>query len=86
MNGRSDGTKVLFLSKNTLHIVDRVMWMLPFATVSDLNDACERADVSHAPRNTFLQKLNAEHSAQGSREQLMTLWLAWLRQHYAQQQ
>jgi hypothetical protein len=58
------------------------MWMLPFATVSDLNQACERADVSHVTRNAFLQKLQAEHSAQGSREQLKTLWLAWVKQLY----
>ncbi len=72
-----------FLSPNTLHILDRVMWMLPFATVSDLNQACERVDVSHDTRNAFLQKMQAEHSAQGSSEQLKNLWLAWLKQHYA---
>ena len=27
---RSDGTKIKFLSANTLHIIDRTMWLLPF--------------------------------------------------------
>ena len=71
-----------FLSPKTLHVLDRVMWMLPFATVTDLNDACKRADVSHEARNTFLQKMLDEHSADGSREQLKTLWLDWVQRHY----
>ena len=46
-----------FLSEKTLHIVDRVLWMLPFAINMDLNDEAMKADVSHDSRNRFLQKL-----------------------------
>ena len=82
LHHRADGTKVPFLSSNTLHIVDRVMWMLPFVTVTDLNEACKKADVSHETRNLFLQKMLAEHSAIGSREQLKELWAAWVLNNY----
>ena len=82
LHHRADGTKVPFLSSNTLHIVDRVMWMLPFVTVTDLNEACKKADVSHETRNLFLQKMLAEHSAIGSREQLKELWVDWVVNHY----
>jgi hypothetical protein len=30
---------MLFLSEKTLHTVDRMMWMLPFATNTDLNES-----------------------------------------------
>jgi hypothetical protein len=73
---------VPFLSSKTLHIVDRIMWMLPFVTVSDLNAACKRADVSHETRNNFVQKMRDEHSAPGSRGQ-KALWSAWVRHYYA---
>ena len=63
--------------------MDRVLWMLPFATVTDLNEACKNADVSHESRNHFLKKLLAEHSANGSREQLKALWEKWVVKNYS---
>ena len=45
---------MLFLSEKTLHIVDSVLWMLPFATNTDLDEAAKKADVSHKSRNGFL--------------------------------
>ena len=71
-----------FLSAQTLHIVDRLLWMAPFATATDLNEACRRADVSHEQRNHFLTKMLDEHSAPGSREQLRTLWSQWVKEKY----
>jgi hypothetical protein len=44
---RPGGTKMPFLSEKTLHIVDRVLWMLQFATNTVLNEAAKKADVSH---------------------------------------
>ncbi len=66
----------------TLHIVDRLLWMAPFVTMGDMNEACRRADVSHEERNEFLTKLLEEHIAPGSREQLKALKLQWVKQHY----
>ena len=71
---RSDGTKIKVLSANTLHIVDRIMWMLPFVTKTDLDTAAQKADVGMETRNAFLEKLLNEHSQPGSEEQLKTLW------------
>ena len=71
-----------FLSAQTLHVVDRLLWMAPFATASDLNEACKRADVSHEERNRFLTKMLDEHSAPGSREQLKKLWSEWVKEKY----
>ncbi len=59
-----------FLSEKTVHIVGRVLWMLPFATTTDLNEAAKKADDSHESRNCFLQKLLGEHSINGERHQL----------------
>ena len=56
---RSNGTKVPLLSANTLHIVDKILCMLPFITQQDLNAAAIRTDVSNETRNTFLNKLLA---------------------------
>ncbi len=73
-----------FLSAQTLHIVDRLLWMAPFVTVGDLNEACRRADVSHEERHAlaFLTKMLDEHSAPGSREQLRALWSHWVKEQY----
>ncbi len=65
------------MSAQTLHIVDRLLWMAPFATATDLNEASRRADVSHEERNRFLTKMLDEHSAPGSLEQLRKLWSQW---------
>ena len=70
------------MSAQTLHIVDRLLWMAPFATATDLNEACRRADVSHEERNNFLTKMLDEHSAPGSREQLRKLWSEWVKEQY----
>ena len=56
--------------------------MAPFATASDLNEACKRADVSHEERNRFLTSMLDEHSAPGSREQLKKLWSEWVKEKY----
>jgi hypothetical protein len=64
--GRADGTKVPFLSPNTLHVVDNVFWMLLFVIKTAMNDACARATVSHESRNNFLQKFLDEHKAPGT--------------------
>jgi hypothetical protein len=69
-----DGTKMHFLSEKTLHIVDRVLWMLPFATNTDLNEAAKKADISHKSRNGFIQK----HSIIGARQQLKEHWGKWI--------
>jgi hypothetical protein len=71
-----------FLSERTLHIVDRVLWMLPFATNMGLNEATKKADVSHESRNGFLQKLLGEHSIIGARHQLKELWGKWIETNY----
>ena len=71
------------MSAKTLHIVDFALWMLPFVTRTDLNDAAIRAHVSHEVRNNFLKALLAEHSQNGAREQLKELWSAWVDKNYA---
>ena len=71
-----------FLSAQTLHVVDRLLWMAPFATATDLNEACRKADVSHKERNDFLTMMLDEHSAAGSREQLRRLWSQWVKEKY----
>ncbi len=71
-----------FLSAQTLHIVDRLLCLAPFATATDLNEACKRADVSHEARNRFLTKMLDEHSGPGSREQLRKLWSEWVKEQY----
>jgi hypothetical protein len=62
---------IFFLSEKTLHSLDIVLWMLQFATNTDLNEAAMKADVSHKSRNYFLQKLLGEqwpkHSIFGAR-------------------
>jgi hypothetical protein len=63
-----------FLPKKTLHIVDRVPWMLPFTTKTDLKEAVKKADISNKLRNGFLQKLLDDHSIIGARQQLKEHW------------
>ena len=70
---RSDGTKIKFLSANTLHIIDRTMWLLPFVTKTDLDQAAQKVDVSVETRNAFLEKLLNVHSQPGIEEQLKTM-------------
>jgi hypothetical protein len=73
---RPGGKNMSFLSKKTLHVVDKVLWMLPFVTNTDLNDSAMKADVSHESRNGFLQKLLEEHSHARARKQLKDFWAA----------
>jgi hypothetical protein len=73
---------MLFLSEKTVRIVDRVLWMLPFATNADLNEAAKKADVSHESRDGFLQKLWRKHSIIGARQQLKELWGKWVETNY----
>jgi hypothetical protein len=79
------GEPVKFLSDNTLHIIDRLMWMLPFVTRTDLETAAKAKGVSQETRNTFLNKMLAEHSLPGVRDQLKTLWATWVEKNYAQE-
>ena len=77
------GGPVKFLSDNTLHIIDQLMWMLPFVTKTDLETAAKAKGVSQETRTTFLNKMLAEHSLPGVRDQLMTLWATWVESNYA---
>ena len=79
------GEPVKFLSDNTLHIIDQLMWMLPFVTKTDLETAAKAKGVSQETRNTFLNKMLAEHSLPGVRDQLMTLWATWVKSNYAEE-
>ena len=54
------------------------MWMLPFVTKRDLEQAAQTAHVSLETRNLFLNKMLSEHSQPGIRNQLQTLWTAWV--------
>jgi hypothetical protein len=64
-------------------MVDYALWMLPFNTKTDLNEAATKAHISHESRNAFLKTLLAEHSQNGAREQLRELWTAWVNKNYA---
>ena len=79
------GEPVKFLSDNTLHIIDQLMWMLPFVTKTDLETAAKAKGVSQETRTTFLNKMLAEHSLPGVRGQLKTLWATWVEKNYAQE-
>ena len=68
------GEPVKLLCENTL----RLMWMLPFVTRTDLETAAKGKDDSQDTRDTFLNKLLAEHGLPAVREQLKTLWTKWV--------
>ena len=61
------------------------MWMLPFVTRTDLETPAKEKGVSQETRNTFLNKILAEHSLPGVRGQLMTLWATWMESNYAEE-
>ena len=67
-------------------MIDRVMWMLPFVTRSDLEAAAQQADVSMETRNHFLNKLLHEHGQTGIRNQLQSLWTEWVEKNYGGKQ
>ena len=54
------------------------MWMLPFVTKRDLEQAAQTAHVSLETRNLFLNKMLSEHSQPGIRNQLHSLWTEWV--------
>jgi hypothetical protein len=54
------------------------MWMLPFVTKRDLEQAAQTAHVSLETRNLFLNKMLSEHSQTGIRNQLHSLWTEWV--------
>ena len=61
------------------------MWLLPFVTKTDLDQAAQQADVSMETRNAFLEKLLKEHSQPGIEEQLKTMWGEWVDTNYNQE-
>ena len=58
------------------------MWLLPFVTKTDLDQAAQKVVVSMETRNAFLEKLLNEHSQPGIEEQLKTLWGKWVDTNY----
>jgi len=78
----ADGTEFSFLSANLLHIADRTMSMLPFATKTDLVEALKRADCKLSEVEEFLNMLNAEHNTPAARTQLKTLWTKYIEGRY----
>ena len=54
------------------------MWTLPFVTKRDLETAAQAANVILEARNLVLNKMLSEHSQPGVRQQLKTLWTAWV--------
>ncbi len=77
--GRTDGTKVPFLSDKTLHMMDFAQWMLPFVTKTDVTKAALEANISHETGNRSLILMLDEHSKVGAREQLKKLWTQWVK-------
>ena len=59
--------------------------MLPFVTKRDLEQAAQAADENLDARNLFLNKMLGEHSQPGIRQQLHTLWTAWVDKTYDEQ-
>jgi hypothetical protein len=76
--GRPAGEHVKFLSANTLHLIDQALWLCPFSTSTDLEEAAKNADISLDRRSGFLKTLRDEHSRQEAQAQLWKLWKEWL--------
>jgi hypothetical protein len=70
-SGRPAGEHVKFLSANTLHLIDQALWLSPFSTSTDLEEAAKIADIS-------LKTLRDEHSRPEAQAQLWKLWKEWL--------
>ena len=51
---------------------------ISFVTKRDLETAAQTAHISLETRNLFLNKMLSEHSQPGIRNQLQTLWTAWV--------
>jgi len=62
------------------------MYMLPFATRTDLFDALKKADVRATDLNAFLDTLLAEHNVPAARPQLRTLWTGYLREVFQREE
>ncbi len=76
--GRPAGEHVKFLSANTLHLIDQALWLSPFSTSTDLEEAAKIADISLDRRSGFLKTLRDEHSRPEAQAQLWKLWKEWL--------
>ena len=76
--GRPAGEHVKFLSANTLHLIDQALWLCPFSTSTDLEEAAKIADISLDRRSGFLKTLRDEHSRPEAQAQLWKLWKEWL--------
>ena len=82
---RPDGSDVLILSPQMLHILDKCFWLLPFAIRSDATTAITNAGASLAvlaPRLGFLNGLLAELELPAAREELKRLWTKWIEKTY----
>ena len=79
---RPDGGVIHLLSPKVLHIMDRSLWLLPFAIRSDLETAAKVADVSIKARADFLNELLAEHERPNARAELKALWKQWIETNY----
>jgi hypothetical protein len=73
--GRPAGELVKFLSANTLHLIDQALWLSPFSTSTDLEEAAKIADISLDRRSGFLKTLRDEHSRPEAQAQLWKEWL-----------
>ena len=76
--GRPAGEHVKFLSASTLHLIDQALWLSPFSTSTDLEEAAKIADISLDRRSGFLKTLRDEHSLPEAQAQLWKLWKEWL--------
>ena len=71
---RPDGAALPLVSEAMLHLFDRSMSMLPFATRTDMLDALKSKDVKIATVEEFLHSLQREHGLPNVRDQLRSLW------------
>jgi hypothetical protein len=65
---------LLLISSDLLAMFDEAMFMLPFATRTDMHDAIKNSSGKNEPVQVILDALRAEHDAPGARGQLKTLW------------
>jgi hypothetical protein len=70
---RPEGEPVKFLSANTLHLIDQALWMSPFSTTTDLEEAAKLANISLDRSSVFLKTLREEHSLPEAQAQLWRL-------------
>ena len=82
MSRPAAGGNLRLLTPQVLHIMDRSLWMLPFATPTDLESAAKKVDVAVSTRNSFLAGLLAEHERDDAPGKLKDLWASWIRRKY----